>query len=98
MSGPSPATPQDDNDFGQNALEDKQEEAVIEIDDLNRLDPKTTDDAGGRGKVLAPWFVSSISKDEPIVTRIELWSYYCQSSHPPVVLSANFVQSVLQRR
>lgn len=24
-----------------------------------------------------PVFVSSISKDEPIVTRKELWSYYC---------------------
>lgn len=30
-------------------------------------------DVGGAG----PLFVSSISKDEPIVTRQELWSYYC---------------------
>ena len=22
-------------------------------------------------------FISSISKDEPVVTRAELWSYYC---------------------
>jgi hypothetical protein len=89
MSGPSPATPQDDNDFGH-------EGAAVEIDDLNL---KTTD-AGGRGKVLAPLFVSSTRKDEPIVTRMELWSYYCQSSsfsllNSAVVLSANFVQSIL---
>lgn len=25
-------------------------------------------------------FVSSISKDEPVVTRRELWSYYCAST------------------
>lgn len=25
-----------------------------------------------------PMFVSSIMRDEPIVTRKELWSYYCE--------------------
>jgi hypothetical protein len=31
--------------------------------------------AAKRGK--GPLFISSISKDEPLVTRKELWSYYC---------------------
>lgn len=29
-----------------------------------------------------PMFVSSITKDEPIVTRKELWSYYCKLCLP----------------
>jgi hypothetical protein len=29
-------------------------------------------------------FISSISKDEPVVTRAELWAYYCvQHIFPP---------------
>lgn len=64
----SPVTPQGDNDFDQNVLEDDQEVAM-EAD--NHLDLKTTD---GRGPL--PLFTSSIRKDEPIVTRRELWSYY----------------------
>lgn len=27
-----------------------------------------------------PVVISSLSKDEPIVTRKELWSYYCESA------------------
>ena len=30
-----------------------------------------------------PLLISTINKDEPIVTRRELWSYYCLSSLPP---------------
>jgi hypothetical protein len=67
-------------DFGENrdvpVLEDKQELASVEIG--NRSDIKTKDDAG-RDRALEPLFVSSIRKDEPIVTRKELWSYYRQS-------------------
>ena len=59
------------------ALEDKQELVSIEIG--NR-----SDDAGDRERVPKLLFVSSIRKDEPVVTRIELWSYYRQlfSSSP----------------
>jgi hypothetical protein len=61
-------------DFSENrdvpVLEDKQELASVEIG------IKTKDDAG---RDRAPLFVSSIRKDEPIVTRKELWSYYRQS-------------------
>jgi hypothetical protein len=74
MSGPSPVTPRDCNDLSQNALEDEQKEAAVEIG--NNLELKSTDDAGGRDRVLVPLFISSIRKDEPIVTRRELWSYY----------------------
>ena len=47
-----------------------------------------TDDAGDRDRASEPLFVSSIRKDEPIVTRIELRSYYRWSlfMFPPVVL------------
>ena len=62
------------NGFNENrdALEDKEELASVEIG--NR-----SDDAGGRDRAPEPLFVSSIRKDEPIVTKIELWSYYRQS-------------------
>ena len=30
-----------------------------------------------------PLLISTINKDEPIVTRRELWSYYCLSTPPP---------------
>lgn len=94
-----PVTPQVP-DIGENrdALEGKQELVAVEIG--NRSDIKTTDDAGGR----EPLFVSSIRKDEPIVTRIELWSYYRQSLFLfPLefccgLISDNFFQSVLQWR
>jgi hypothetical protein len=32
-------------------------------------------------------FISSISKDEPIVTRAELWAYYCMQHNFCCVLS-----------
>ena len=68
MSRPSPLTSQDS---GQIALEEKQEEVsvVISPDPINFV---TVDRAGCGGK-------SSIRKDEPIVTRRELWSYYRKS-------------------
>jgi hypothetical protein len=72
-----PVTPQSEN---RDALEDKQKLVSVEIG--NRSDIKTTDDAG-RDRAL---FVSSIRKDEPIVTRIELWSYYRQSLFPWILL------------
>lgn len=40
----------------------------------NKQEP-SVENAGGRDRT---FFVSSIKKDEPIVTRIELWSYYRQ--------------------
>ena len=104
-----PVTPQLEvpkNDFGKNrdALEDKQELPSVEIG--NPLDIRTTDDAGGRDRAPEPLFVSSIRRDEPIVTRIELWSYYRQSFFlfPPEfccglnTVSDNFFLSVLQWR
>ncbi|KAF8166982.1 MFS general substrate transporter [Pholiota molesta] len=48
-------------------LSEKSKEASTEIE---RVD----DNVGKRSK--GPTFVSSITKDEPIVTRKELWSYY----------------------
>ena len=78
MSRPvTPRVPKNDVGENRDALEDKQELAFVEIG--NRFDIKTTDDAGGRDKAPGPLFVSSIRKDEPIVTRIELWSYYRRS-------------------
>ena len=69
---PSSQVPKNGFDENSDALEDKQELASVEIGDRS-------DDAGGRERVPEPLFVSSIRKDEPIVTRIELWSYYRQS-------------------
>ena len=69
-------------DFGENrdvplaVLEDKQGLASVEIGNCSNIKPK--DDAG-RDRAPEPLFVPSIRKDEPIVTRKELWSYYRQS-------------------
>jgi hypothetical protein len=49
-------------------LSEKSKEASTEIE-------RTEDNVGKRSK--GPTFVSSITKDEPVVTRKELWSYYC---------------------
>ena len=67
MSGPS-------LHLGQKVLKEKQEEDSVQNE--GNIDLKTSigNTSGGRG---APAFVSSIRKDEPIVTRRELWSYYC---------------------
>ena len=80
-------------DFGENR------DAKQELEIGNRFDIKTTD-TGGRDRASKPLFVSSIRKDEPIVTRVELWSYYRQSLFlfPPWSISDNFFQSVLQWR
>ena len=71
MSRSSPLTSQVSNESGQN---EKQKEVSVVTD----ADPITVDRAasgsGGR-----PPLLSSIGKDEPIVTRRELWSYYRQS-------------------
>ncbi|KAF8204562.1 MFS general substrate transporter [Pholiota molesta] len=48
-------------------LSEKSKEASTEIE-------RVEDNVGKRSK--GPTFVSSITKDEPIVTRKELWSYY----------------------
>ncbi|RDB19866.1 Autophagy-related protein 22-1 [Hypsizygus marmoreus] len=40
------------------------------------LEPERDNDSKGSYEGASPAFVSSISKDEPIVTRKELWSYY----------------------
>lgn len=46
------------------------------IDVVHTLDSKGSSNASIPHKRSGPAFVSSISKDEPIVTRKELWSYY----------------------
>ena len=71
MSGVTKPTQVPKNNFD-DSLEDKHELVSVEIG--NRLD-----DAGGKDRAPEPLFVSSIRKDEPMVTRIELWSYYRQS-------------------
>ena len=72
MSGPLP-------DLCQIALDERREQDSVVIED--RHDFKTVLDDKSNGS-RAPPFVSSIRKDEPIVTRRELWSYYRQSSFP----------------
>ena len=74
MSRPVTQVPKNDSSENRDALEDKQEPVSVEIG--NGFDTKTTDDASGRDRAPEPLFVSSIRKDEPVVTRIELWSYY----------------------
>lgn len=69
MSKPSPLT------SGQDLLEEKREEVSVAIS----ADSIAVDRAGNGGR---PPLLSSIGKDEPIVTRRELWSYYRQSSFP----------------
>ena len=59
-------------DGNRDALQDKLE--LVSVGNGNRLD-----DTGGRDRASKPLFVSSLRKDEPVVTRIELWSYYRQS-------------------
>ena len=79
MPGPSP-------DTHQIALEERREQDSVATED--RLYLKfALDDTSSRGR--ATPFVSSIKKDEPIVTRSELWSYYCQPSLP--ILSTSMV-------
>ena len=72
MSGPPSIAPQVNGEFGQNAFEEEQK---VEISD--QLDFKPESNGGGH-MPRAPLFVSSISQNEPIVTRRELWSYYRQ--------------------
>lgn len=71
MSRPSSVIPQADKS-SDNEDTEKRKEAPVAIDGTRNTD------AGGEGKALE--FLSSITKHEPVVTRRELWSYYCQSS------------------
>ena len=73
MSRPSPLTSQVSDDSGQKELEEKQEEVSVVISP----DPINVVIAGSGGR---PPLLSSIGKDEPLVTRRELWSYYRQLS------------------
>ena len=79
MSDPSSIAPQvprnPDGEFGQNALEEGQQEVSVEISDQLNLEPENN---AGSHRPRAPLFVSSTSQPEPIVTRRELWSYYRQ--------------------
>ena len=77
MSGPSSIAPQVNGEFGQNALEEEQKKVSIQISDQLDFEPANN---GGGHRPRAPLFVSSISQNEPIVTRRELWSYYRQWS------------------
>lgn len=70
MSGPSPQALLTSGDSAQNALEEKQKE--------NSGDDPINSDPTGSGS--RPPLLSSIRKDEAVVTRRELWSYYRQSS------------------
>lgn len=74
MSNPSPQiiTQTNDNDLGQNMPEEEKKEASVTIDD--HIISETKDSASSEDRPMV--FVSSIMKDEPIVTRRELWSYY----------------------
>ena len=81
MSSPLSIAPQvprnPDGEFGQNAVEEEQKEGPVSISD--QLDFKfKPENSGGGHMPRAPLFVSSISQNEPIVTRRELWSYYRQ--------------------
>ena len=77
MSTPPPLTSQVSIDSGQNTLEPQQKKktAVINADPINVV---TVELAGSSG-IGRPPLLSSIRKDEAIVTRRELWSYYRQS-------------------
>ena len=82
----------------QNALESQHREdsVVISADPINVV---AVNLAGSGGR---PPLLSSIRKDEAIVTRRELWSYYRQSSFLSFLnyaaSSRNFFQSILQRK
>ena len=77
MSTPPPITPQLEvsTNSGENALESQQKEksVVISADPINAVNVEL---AGSGGR---PPLLSSIRKDEAVVTRRELWSYYRQS-------------------
>lgn len=96
MSRPSPLSSQVSNDSGHTStLEEKQkleELSMVISGDFAAVDS----DRVGRQPLL-----SSIWKEEPIVTRRELWSYYRQS-YSFLSSSAshlkNFFKSVLQRQ
>ena len=93
--------PKNGFDENRDAVEDNLKQELVSVELGNRSDIKTTDDAG-RDRAPGPLFVSSIRKDEPIVTRMELWSYYRQSlflfSPGCGLISDNLFQSVLQWR
>ena len=71
MTTPLPLTALDSIDSGQTALESQQKENYVVIGDP--INAETLDLAGGDGR---PPLLSSTRKDEAIVTRRELWSYY----------------------
>ena len=99
MSTPPPLTSQVLIDSAEHPLESQQREKslVISADTINVV---TVDPAGSGGR---PPLLSSIRKDEAIVTRRELWSYYRQSSFffsflSSAASSREFFQSILQRK
>ena len=97
MSTPPPLT-QVSIESSQNAFESQQKEdsVVISPDPINVV---AVNLAGSGGR---PPLLSSIKKDEAIVTRRELWSYYRQSFFILLelirCLISNFFQSILQRK
>ena len=76
MSNPPSLTSQVSINSGQNVLESQQkgESVVISADPINFVSVHRA------GSCASLPLLSSIRKDEPIVTRRELWSYYRQSS------------------
>ena len=97
MSTPPPLT-QVSIESSQNVFESQQKEdsVVISPDPINVV---AVNLAGSGGR---PPLLTSIRKDEAIVTRRELWSYYRQSSFLSFLnyaaSSRNFFQSILQRK
>jgi hypothetical protein len=76
MSRPSSLlTSQVSNDSAQTALEEKQNDVSVAIGS-DPIDFITVD--GPSNGRQTPLFVSSNRRDEPVVTRRELWSYYRQ--------------------
>ena len=67
-----------DNDVS--IFEEKPKENSVVIDSNPKFEA-VNNVSGGLGR--PSLFVSSINKDEPIVTRRELWSYYRQLSFIP---------------
>ena len=97
MTTPPPLTSQVSIEAGQNMFESQQKNksAVINADPINVV---TVELAGIGGR---PPLLSSIKKDEAIVTRRELWSYYRQLSFcflNSAASSRKFFQSILQRK
>jgi len=46
---------------------------------IDVLDAKSSTGSPSEEKT-RPVFISTVNKDEPVVTRRELWSYYCEQA------------------